>query len=50
MGTPAEVSGDREATHEESIDEIPYAKAVGMLIWLSFCTRPDISQAVSVVS
>ena len=30
--------------------EVPYASAVGSLIYVIVCTRPDITQAVGVVS
>ena len=32
------------------MERIPYASAVGSLMYAMVCTRPDISQAVSVVS
>jgi len=32
------------------MEEVPYANAVGCLMYLMVCTRPDISHAVSVVS
>ncbi|MDF3573052.1 hypothetical protein, partial [Enterobacter cloacae] len=38
---------DREREH---MSKIPYASAVGSLMYAMLCTRPDISHAVSVVS
>jgi len=32
------------------ISEMPYASAVGSLMYAIICTRPDIAQAVGVVS
>lgn len=32
------------------MSRVPYASAVGSLMYVIVCTRPDISQAVSVVS
>ncbi|KAH7849584.1 hypothetical protein Vadar_019987 [Vaccinium darrowii] len=32
------------------MEEVPYANAVGCLMYLMVCTRPDISHAISVVS
>ena len=32
------------------INNVPYASVVGSLMYAMVCTRPDISQAVSVVS
>ena len=32
------------------MSKVPYANAVGCLMYLMVCTRPDISHAVSVVS
>ena len=34
----------------EYMSKVPYANAVGCLMYLMVCTRPDISHAVSVVS
>ncbi|GKD32414.1 retrovirus-related pol polyprotein from transposon TNT 1-94, partial [Tanacetum coccineum] len=34
----------------ERMSKVPYANAVGRLMYLTVCTRPDISYAVSVVS
>ena len=34
----------------EYISHIPYASAVGNLMYVMMCTRPDLSQAVSIVS
>lgn len=35
---------------EEHLINIPYASAVGSLMYAMVCTRPDISQVVSVIS
>ena len=40
-------SSDKES---EYMSKVPYANAVGCLMYLMVCTRPDISHAVSVVS
>ena len=40
-------SSDEES---EYMSKVPYANAVGCLMYLMVCTRPDISHAVSVVS
>lgn len=34
----------------EYMSKVPYANAVGCLMYMMVCTRPDLSQAVSVVS
>ena len=34
----------------EYMSKVPYANAVGCLMYLMVCTRPDISHAVSVAS
>jgi len=34
----------------EYMTHVPYASAVGSLIYAMVCTRPDLSQAVSMVS
>ena len=34
----------------ESMSKVPYASAVGSLMYAMVCTRPDISQAISIVS
>ena len=34
----------------EYMTHVPYASAVGSLIYDMVCTRPDLSQAVSIVS
>ena len=34
----------------EEMSKIPYANAMGCLMYAMVCTRPDIAQAVSVVS
>ena len=34
----------------ENMSKVPYANVVGSLIYVMVCTRPDISQAVGVVS
>ena len=40
-------SSDEESKY---MFKVPYANAVGCLMYLMMCTRPDISHAVSVVS
>ena len=35
---------------KQAMDEIPYASAVGSLMYAMVCTRPDIAHAVSTVS
>ena len=37
-------------TEQEYMLQVPYANAVGSLMYAMVCTRPDISQAVSIVS
>lgn len=47
------LSGKQSPTTAEQkahMDRVPYASAVGSLMYAMVCTRPDISQAVSVVS
>ena len=47
------LSGKQSPSSEAEKDEmssVPYASAVGSLMYAMVCTRPDISQAVSVVS
>jgi hypothetical protein len=47
------LSGNQSPTTAEDkayMEHIPYASAVGSLMYAMVCTRPDISQAVSVVS
>ena len=36
--------------NKDSMSQVPYAQAVGSLMYVMVCTRPDIAQAVSVVS
>lgn len=46
-------SGNQSPTtveDKEYMENIPYASAVGSLMYAMVCTRPDISQAVSIVS
>lgn len=40
----------RSVEETEDISKVPYPNAVGCLMYSMFCTRPDIAQAVSVVS
>ena len=40
-------STDKE---KEEMDKVPYASAVGSLMYAMVCTRPDITHAVGVVS
>ena len=40
----------KSAEEEVSMSQVPYSSAVGSLMYAMVCTRPDISQAVSVVS
>jgi len=35
---------------EEQMSHVPYASAVGSIMYAMVCTRPDISQAVNIVS
>ena len=35
---------------EEDMSYVPYASAVGSLMYVIFCTRPDIAHAVGVLS
>jgi ATP-binding cassette subfamily B (MDR/TAP) protein 1 len=35
---------------EKEMQNVPYASAVGSLMYAMVCTRPDIAQAVSTVS
>jgi hypothetical protein len=47
------LSGNQSPTTAEDkayMEHVPYASAVGSLMYAMVCTRPDISQAVSVVS
>jgi hypothetical protein len=47
------LSGNQSPTIAEDkayMENVPYASAVGSLMYAMVCTRPDISQAVSVVS
>lgn len=47
------LSGNQSPTtaeDKENMKNVPYASAVGSLMYAMVCTRPDISQAVSVVS
>src|SRR5206468_3649145 len=47
------LSGKQSPTttvEKDHMDRVPYASAVGSLMYAMVCTRPDISQAVSVVS
>ena len=47
------LSGKQSPTTAEDktyMDNVPYASAVGSLMYAMVCTRPDISQVVSVVS
>ncbi|KAK2437339.1 hypothetical protein QL285_022245 [Trifolium repens] len=47
------LSGNHSPTTAEDktyMEHVPYASAVGSLMYAMVCTRPDISQAVSVVS
>lgn len=47
------LSGKQSPTTAEEkahMERVPYASAVGSLMYAMVCTRPDISQAVSVVS
>lgn len=47
------LSGKQSPTTAEEkalMEKVPYASAVGSLMYAMVCTRPDISQAVSVVS
>ena len=37
-------------TEQEYMLQVPYSNAVGSLMYAMVCTRPDISQAVSIVS
>ncbi|KAK2577750.1 hypothetical protein KPH14_012777 [Odynerus spinipes] len=46
-GTKLGVSAEQPSLEEE---ELPYRKLVGALMYLSVCTRPDISYAVSYLS
>jgi hypothetical protein len=49
----AKLSADQcPKTHEEEEDmsRVPYASAVGSLIYTMVCTRPDIAHAVGVLS
>jgi len=34
----------------EYMTRVPYASAVGSLMYVMVCTRPDLSQAVSMIS
>jgi hypothetical protein len=34
----------------EDMPKVPYASAIGCLMYAMVCTRPDLAQAVSVVS
>ena len=34
----------------EGMKEVPYSSAIGSIMYAMLCTRPDIAQAVSVVS
>jgi len=40
----------KSAAEQEYMSKVPYAKAVGSLMYAMVCTRPDISQAVGIVS
>ena len=47
------LSKDQSPKTEEEKDfmaKVPYASAIGSLMYAMTCTRPDISQAVGVVS
>ena len=45
-------AGQLPSTDEEikEMSKIPFANAVGCLMYVMICTRPDIAQAISVVS
>ena len=40
----------RSVQKREYMSHVPYASAVGSLMYAMVCTRPDLSQAVSMVS
>ena len=40
----------KSVAKQEYMSKVPYAKAVGSLMYAMVCTRPDISQAVGIVS
>jgi len=47
------LSGNQSPTTVEdkaNMKNVPYASAVGTLVYTMVCTRPDISQVVTVVS
>jgi len=45
------LNGDQETKHEDSTSsKIPYQEAVGSFMYLSQCTRPDITYAISYLS
>lgn len=47
------LSNDRRPKTQEEVDmirQIPYASAVGSLMYAMFCTRPDICYSVGMVS
>lgn len=48
--TPMEVSKPTLESLDDPPAEVPYREAVGSLIWLMICTRPDIGYAVGYLS
>ena len=39
-----------QSTEEEDVSRVPYARAVGLLMYVMVCTRPDLDYAVSLAS
>jgi hypothetical protein len=48
--TLSKTQGPATAEERERIDNIPYASAIGCIMYVMQCTRPDITHAISLTS